>query len=283
MVLTPIGSKRFYKRRITMADKNQNCGNDRRETVCIDVDRVLDSCLDKECLTDVRVYFSETDQQILNNSKSVRPVNAELIWTYIDVESLPFNKGFYTVDIRYYFKCCFDAYAGVMHPTRICGLSTYDKRVILFGSEGGANIYSSVFVPGENDIELMMRSNLPKATVEVVPPILLAGKLVDKNVRCGCCDIDVCSVPKAVCCCFENPICDCTENDKRLYATLGLFSIIRLMRNVQIVVPSYDFCIPDKQCCSPGEDDPCCLFNKMDFPYNDFFPPVNTCTACGEN
>lgn len=261
-----------------MADKsNQNC--DRKETVCIDVDRVLDSCLDKECLTDVRVYVSETEQQILNNSKNVRPINAELIWTYIDVEALPFNRGFYTVDIRYYFKCYFDAFIGVMHPTRICGLATYDKRVILYGSEGGANIYSSLFVPGANDIELMMKSNLPKATVEVVPPILLAGKLVDGGNNCGCCNIDPCCVPQAVCGCFEHPPVDCTDNDKKLFATLGLFSIIRLMRNVQIVVPSYDFCIPEKQCGSPGEDDPCCLFNKMEFPYNDFFPPVNT----GEN
>ncbi len=258
-----------------MADKsNSNC--DRKETVCIDVDRVLDSCLDKECLTDVRVYVSETEQQILNNAKNVRPINAELIWTYIDVEALPFNRGFYTVDIRYYFKCYFDAFVGVMHPTRICGLATYDKRVILYGSEGGANIYTSLFVPGANDIELMMKSNLPKATVEVVPPILLAGKIVEDKHNCGCCNIDPCCVPQAVCGCFEHPPVDCTENDKKLFATLGLFSIIRLMRNVQIVVPSYDFCIPDKQCCSPGEDDPCCLFNKMEFPYNDFFPPVNT-------
>lgn len=264
-----------------MAEKtNRNCG-ERRETVCIDVDRVLDSCLDKECLTDVRVYFPEPDQQILNGAKSVRPINAELVWTYIDVEALPFNKGFYTVDIRYYFKCFFDAFAGIAHPTRICGLAAYDKRVILYGSEGGANIYSSVFVPGDNDIELMMRSNLPKATVEVVQPILLAGKVADAHSNCGCCNIDLCSVPSAVCGCFENMPADaCGECDKRLYATLGLFSIIRILRNVQIVVPSYDFCIPDKQCCSPGEDDPCCLFNKMEFPYNDFFPPVNGRDCC---
>lgn len=261
-----------------MADKsNRNC-NDRRETVCIDVDRVLDSCLDKECLTDLRVYVTETEQLILNNSKSVRPISAELVWTYIDVEALPFNKGFYTVDIRYYFKCCFDAFAGVMHPTRICGLAAYDKRVILYGGEGGANIYSSQFVPGENDMELMMKSNLPKATVEVVQPILLAGKLVEPKATCGCCNLDVCAVPQAVCCCFEGPLTDCGgDTDKKLFATLGLFSIIRILRNVQIVVPSYDFCIPDKQCCSPGEDDPCCLFNKMEFPYNDFFPPVGGC------
>lgn len=263
-----------------MADKmSQCCGKDPRESVCIDVDRVYDCCRDRDCIVDARVHVCDPYQALINNARSIKPISAELIWVYIDVEALPFNRGFYTVDIQYFFKCYFDVYViGVPLPARISGLTSYNKRVILFGSEGSANIYSSRYVPAAGDIELLMRTNLPKATVEVVPPILLSARIVERHERCGCCEFDVASVPEAVRGAFSEPFEANCDPDKRLYATIGLFSIVRLMREVQLVVPSYDFCIPEKECC-PNEDDPCCLFNKMDFPIDDFFPPK---CICGE-
>lgn len=244
-----------------------------RETVCINVDRVYDSCKDKDCATDLRVYVTPQTQTLLNCAVNVKPVSAEILWTYIDIEPLPFNKGFYTLDIKYFFKTYFDLYTGLIRPTRIEGLATYDKRVILFGSEGGASIYSSLYVPTKHDTDFMMRSNLPKASVEVVPPIMLSAKLVDACVPCGCCQCDVASIPEPVCACFDGPIQD-THEGNNLYTTLGIFSIVRLMREVQLLVPSYDFCIPEKECCSPTDDDPCTLFNNMDFPNDEFFPPA---------
>ncbi len=250
-------------------------GRDRmqRETVCINVDRVYDSCKDKDCATDLRVYVTAQTQAMLNSAVNVKPVSADILWTYIDIEPLPFNKGFYTVDIKYFFKTYFDLFTGLIRPTRIEGLATYDKRIILFGSEGGASIYSSLYVPADQDTDFMTRSNLPKASVEVVPPIMLSAKLVDACIPCGCCQCDITSVPGAVCACFDGQLCD-TSDGNNLYTTLGIFSIVRLMREVQLLVPSYDFCIPEKECCSPTDDDPCTLFNNMDFPNDEFFPPA---------
>ena len=60
----------------------------------------------------------------------------------------------------------------------------------------------------------------------------------------------------------------------RLYVTLGQFSIIRLERDVQLVVPTLDCPVPSKECCdNPGcAEDPCDMFSRIAFPVQQFFP-----------
>ena len=50
-----------------------------------------------------------------------------------------------------------------------------------------------------------------------------------------------------------------------MLVTIGIFTITRLERDVQIMIPSYDFCVPRKECPS-APDDPCEVFSKIDFP-----------------
>ena len=38
----------------------------------------------------------------------------------------------------------------------------------------------------------------------------------------------------------------------RLYVTLGQFSIIRMERDTQLLIPAYDYCLPEKECSLPG-------------------------------
>ena len=64
-----------------------------KEAVCVDAGRVYDSCSDKDCLEDLQVYFTERDQMVIDHAVSVRAKKAEVITTYIDVEALPFNRG----------------------------------------------------------------------------------------------------------------------------------------------------------------------------------------------
>ena len=59
----------------------------------------------------------------------------------------------------------------------------------------------------------------------------------------------------------------------RLYVTLGQFSLIRLERDTQLLIPVYDYCMPNKE-CTPTSENPCDLFHKMSFPVNEFFPPA---------
>ena len=64
-------------------------------------------------------------------------------------------------------------------------------------------------------------------------------------------------------------------------AVVGLFTIVQLIRNVQMLIPVYDFCIPEKQ-CDDSTDQPCDTFRKIKFPTDDFFPPrpCDTDTDC---
>ena len=59
--------------------------------------------------------------------------------------------------------------------------------------------------------------------------------------------------------------------------TLGQFSIVRLERDSQLLMPVFDYCMPDKECtCNSGESgnvDPCCVFRNISFPVGEFFPP----------
>jgi len=52
---------------------------------------------------------------------------------------------------------------------------------------------------------------------------------------------------------------------------------VRLERDVQLLIPAYDYCIPCKECTSnSGEEDPCELFSKVQFPVEEFFPANNS-------
>jgi hypothetical protein len=58
---------------------------------------------------------------------------------------------------------------------------------------------------------------------------------------------------------------------KFVLVTLGLFSIVKIERQVQMLIPAYDFCILDKECTN-STGDPCELFRSIKFPVNEFFP-----------
>ena len=74
--------------------------------------------------------------------------------------------------------------------------------------------------------------------------------------------------------------CFCDDNNgKVVYVTLGIFTIVQLIRNVQMLVPVYDYCMPSKECC-PTSDNPCDLFRKMCFPVEEFFPPKSEGHGC---
>lgn len=255
--------------------------SDFREAVCVNVDRIYDCCKDRDCMQDLRVYLCEESQEILNNAVSVKPGQAEILWSYIDVEPLAFNNGFYTVDIQFFIRVSFDVCLASGRPQRIEGCCSFNKKTILFGSEGSAKIYSSEYAPQGFDRNLEVRSNRPRATVEVLDPIVLSANICNPCDPCGCNTLDLSSVPGYIQACFGGCFAD-RDNDRRLYATLGMFSIVRLMREVQLLIPACDFCIPEKESCYPSEEDPCGLFGKMEFPLDQFFPPQRGC-ECGCN
>ena len=73
-------------------------GNCIKEAVCIHTDKVYDACKDKDCIVDARVYVTPCGQELIDRSINIKVRKAEIIWVYTDVEEVPFNRGFYTVD-----------------------------------------------------------------------------------------------------------------------------------------------------------------------------------------
>lgn len=242
------------------------------DSVCIQTDQIYDSCREKDCLEDLSVIFNRSDQDLINRAINVKCRSAQVLWVYADVEAVPFNKGFYSVDIKYFFRVVFDVFTGVSTPTQATGLAMFDKKVILFGSEGNAKIFSSKYKPHAVDTQLVQKSNLPKAVVETVDPICLGAKLVEPQ-EC-CCGIgeELGSIPEFICGCFDDELVS-PRGNKNVLVSLGLFTIVKLERETQLLMPAYDFCIPQKECISATDHNPCDLFERIAFPFDEFYPP----------
>ncbi|MDY3015354.1 MAG: hypothetical protein SOR61_09330 [Evtepia sp.] len=244
------------------------------------------------------MYPTRNVQAVIDRALSVRGGRAELLHAYIDVEPANYNRGFFSVDIRYYYRITAEAFVGGPRPAEISGLAVFDKRVILFGSEGNAKIFSSRFRPGENDVQGMRRTNLPEAVVEAVDPIVLNLRLLDPcDCVCpppcpppcggacpppcpppcgGCCaENELTEIPACISACFD---CELAFDGgcRRLYVTLGQFSMVRLERDSQLLIPMYDYCMPTRECTGKDDDcddDPCEIFRQIRFPVGEFFPP----------
>ena len=238
----------------------------------MDAGRVYDSCSDKDCLEDLRLFFTERDQMVIDHAVSIRAKKAEIITTCIDVEALPFNRGYYSCDLTFFFGITLEVFSG--HGTGcscVTGIAIFQKKVILFGSEGNVKVFTSEFIPDEHDRQEMPTRNMPRCTVQIAEPVILSARLVE---RCNChckCECAASCIPVHVCERFGGNFVD-GNTDKLVLVSLGIFTIVQLIRNVQMLMPIYDFCLPAKECC-PNTENPCDIFKKMCFPVDEFFPP----------
>lgn len=233
-----------------------------KEAVCIHTRKIFDGCKDKDCVDDLRVYPTCGSQAYIDCAFSVRPRSAELLYVNVNVEEISFNRGYYTVDATYFYKITGETFPA---GKTVTGLAIFDKRVMLFGSEGSVKTFSS-------DLhETIFKPDMPIGVVESVDPIALHMKLVDADCSCQC-EPEERSIPKFITCAFDENLVF-NENQRRLYVTIGQFSIIRLERDTQILIPAYDYCIPDKECQGSSDDDPCTMFSRIRFPVEEFFPP----------
>ncbi len=140
------------------------------EAVCIHTKKIYDSCKDRDCIEDLRFYPTACSLETMAQLQSVRGGKAELLCVNTDVEPVSFNRGFYTVDIRFYYRVTLSAYCACPRPVEVEGLCVFDKRVVLFGSEGSAKIFSSQMRVESCDRQMLERSNLPVAVVDMIAP-----------------------------------------------------------------------------------------------------------------
>ncbi len=132
-----------------------------REAVSVHTKKIYDSCRDKDCLEDLRLYPDAASQAAIASAIGIRAKVVELLFAGIDVEEAPFNRGYYTVDVRFFYRIRGEAYSITSGSTGITGLCVYDKRVLLFGSEGNAKVFTSE----SSDAELRC-VRLPVAVVD---------------------------------------------------------------------------------------------------------------------
>lgn len=249
-----------------------------KEAVCIDAMRIYDSCSDKDCLEDIRVMFTPERQAMVDNATNVRIKDVSVITVYLDLQPIPFNKGFYSVDMTFFFDVSLELFSGATScPVPVCGVSVFNKKVVLYGSEGNVKMFSSTDQCGQygqcgscgDTPEHQDPTVLPRATVQVAEPVALSARLCDRPLH-NCCE-PCCRIPDHICRRYGGEFeSDCGRN--YVYATIGLFTIVQIVRNVQMLIPAYDFCIPEKECVT-SSDNPCDLFRRIDFPTDEFFPP----------
>lgn len=258
------------------------------KSTCIDVRKIYDSAKDKDCIEDIRVYLGPDGQEIIDNASNIRSKSAEVIWASISVNEVAFNRGYYSIDIRYYFRLCFEAC--VMGRSReFCGIAVFDKQVVMYGGEANVSVFTSDSINSDICASLpdsaftQNPANTPKVTLEVATPIVLGVKLADRGYSCGCCCCSMDQIPEGIC-----QSCGCTPipedmGTKCLYATIGIFSLIKLVRPVSLLINSAEYCIPSRESSvlSDNTSDPCTIFKNMNFPTCDFYPPTRGAISSG--
>ena len=252
------------------------CGNKHDQLCCVSVDKVFDSARDKDCLEDVRVHLCDAAQEVIDKANAVRTKNVEVINTNINIEPVPFNKGFYQVTIRYYFGITLEACICGGRVQEVKGLCAFDKKIILYGSEKNVSVFTSdpennSFCFDERDLRCDSEPTLPTVVVEVASPICLDCKVVERCRPYGHCCMCIDAIPDRVRAQFDGSFVD-GVGANNLYITIGVFSVIRMERKVQLMLPACHFCLPEKDSKPCNNDDPCSIFGKMQFPIGEFYP-----------
>jgi len=243
-------------------------------TVCIDTQRVLDSCRDRDCFEDARVYLTACGEEILANASNVRTRSAKLLWAYVGVDEVPFNCGFYQITVRYYIEVEFEGCLGVGRSQTFKGLAALEKNVILYGGEGRALSFSSncskSWCDGYNYDNVS--TNDPVAIVETVEPVVLGTKVVDCSCPCPCtCTCaEISDIPEGI----RNALGEeliLNSDGPKVYVSFGIFSVVRIVRPAQLLVNATDYSVPEKECtAAQNNDNPCSLFRSIAFPVAQF-------------
>lgn len=225
--------------------------------------KITDSCRDKDCIEDLRVYFTRDAQDSLNAAAGARVRSAELLYTSVDVSPVAFNRNHYLIDLTFYYRIVADSTVSTCRPGALFGLALFSKRAVLCGAGSQVHLFSSQeeFCP--------CTGNLPTAVVEVLDPIVLSSRLSTETVP----EVTPFQLPACVQESFDEELVY-TGGTQNLFVTLGQFSIIRLERDAQIIVPVLDYAIPSKECQDdPGSaEDPCDVFSRIPFPTDSFTP-----------
>ena len=104
-----------------MPENRFSCGV--KDNIAIEANRILDSCKDRDCYENVRVFLTDCGQQIIERTNTVRIKDACIASTFIGLDPVQFNRGFYTITIRFFVRRVFEGCVGVGHAQEFDGIA----------------------------------------------------------------------------------------------------------------------------------------------------------------
>jgi hypothetical protein len=174
--------------------------------------------------------------------------------------------------VTFYYRVLADAVIASGRPAALYGLAVFSKRAVLCGEESRAHIFTSDTRLDAPDGLSRRSANLPTAVVEVLDPMVLSSCVKDVC-ECACQETTAVQIPAVIRNAFDDDLV-LSGDRRRLFVTLGQFSIIHLERSAQLVVPVLDYSMPTKECCDAVgcAEDPCEMFSRIPFPETQFSP-----------
>lgn len=169
----------------------------------------------------------------------------------VDKDPNPFKPGFWDIDLKYVFEYRLtfrEADGSIIASVR--ANSIFNKKITLFGSVGSDLVIATDLLKMHND----------STTLDAEPFILVEAKAVALNAELR----------------FQRRVnigpIDLSPEPNEVLVTIGLFTIIKLFRIVNLTVESRGFCIPE-ECEEVSPLNPCEFFESLDFPLDIFAPP----------
>ena len=212
------------------------CGKESpRETVCVETNRILDSCRDRDCFENVKVFLTDQGQEIIERTTQVRAKDVCIAWTYIGIDPVQFNRGFYSITIRFYIKLIFEACVCPGRSQEFDGIAVLEKQVVLYGGDSCVSIFrSSTDASGfcAEPEPCYKERTVPTAVVEVVDPIVLNVRVLEPS----------CAEP--ICCCSAS--IRCLSAISLIFASASAFAVAPAISPT----PLRPVCRP--RCATPG-------------------------------
>jgi hypothetical protein len=230
---------------------------------CIIALKVYDSCRQQDCLTPEQIgparaaesgcfgdlRFSEGDVIEPPENAAAVSIDRLRIKKILIVEKQPneFRVGYWTIDLKYVFEYRLtfrEADGNVLGTVR--ANSIFNKQVTLFGSVGA---------------DLMLGTDLfcrhhDSATLDAEPFVLAEAKAISLSAEIQ----------------YQRARAEEPPRPNHVDVTIGLFTIIKLFRIVNLMVESRGFCVPE-ECEEISPVNPCEFFDSLDFPMDIFAPP----------
>jgi len=234
---------------------------------CIIALKVYDSCRQQDCLTEDEIGPARAAECICIGDEHINegdvidpPSNAAAVTIdrlrvnkiiIVDKEPNPFRNGFWDIDIKYVFEYRLTFREADGNPIgSVRANSIFNKKVTLFGSLGSDLVIATDLFKHHSD----------STTLDAEPFVLVEAKAVALNAELR----------------YQRRrnvgAEDFSPEPNEVTVTIGLFTIIKIFRIVNLTVESRGFCIPE-ECEEISPLNPCEFFENLDFPMDIFAPP----------